>query len=163
MADTIRFRCKSCDKKIAVRDEYAGKKARCPGCKQPIRVPSPRPKRSATGVPVAVGGADPSPSSSSASGISLADLAEMEENAVAELKELSTKTTAQPASMRVPGGKACPGCDASVNPEAVICVHCGHSFETGEQLKIKKSKERAPREPRPKRSLFGLLSMLLSR
>lgn len=140
MADVIKFRCKGCEKKISVRAEYAGKKVKCPGCEQPLLVPSPRPKRSATGVPVAAGaGEDPSGLSGGlGSGISLAELAAMEENADAEIKELSSKAAAQPANLRVPGGKECPGCAASVKPEAVICVHCGHSFESGKRLKTKK-------------------------
>jgi hypothetical protein len=35
----IKFFCSKCDKKIGVPDEYAGKKIRCPRCKQPVRVP----------------------------------------------------------------------------------------------------------------------------
>ena len=138
MADAIKFRCKSCEKKIAVRTEYAGKRVKCPGCKQPVRVPSPRPKRSSTGVPVAVGAASSDPSPGGASSISLADLAEMEENAHAELKELSPKAASRPQGRRIEGGKDCPGCGSSVKPEAVICVHCGNNFESGKKLKTKK-------------------------
>ncbi|MGB0766449.1 MAG: hypothetical protein ACPGYV_01925 [Phycisphaeraceae bacterium] len=140
MTDTIKFRCKACEKKIGVRAEYAGKRVKCPGCKQPLRVPSPRPKRSATGVPVAAGvSEDPSGlSGGMSSDISLAELAAMEENATAELKELSSKAVAQPANLRVPGGKECPSCAASLKPDAVICVHCGHNYESGKQLKTKK-------------------------
>ena len=140
MADGIKFRCKACEKKIAVRAEYAGKKAKCPGCKRPLRVPSPRPKRSATGVPVAAG-LDSSPASRSGSGVSLADLAAMEANADAELKELSAKAVNRSSSIRIEGGKDCPGCGSSCKPEAVLCVHCGHCFDSGKRLKTKKSKE----------------------
>ena len=35
----IKFNCPACGKKIAVQDEHAGKKARCPGCKQVIAIP----------------------------------------------------------------------------------------------------------------------------
>lgn len=138
MSDVIKFRCKACDKKIVVRAEYAGKKAKCPGCKQPLRVPSPRPKRSSTGVPVAgaVASSDPGASGAGAKSYSLADLAEMEANAEAEIKELSHKS--RPNGARIPNGKDCPECGASCKPEAVLCVHCGHSFEGGKKLKTKK-------------------------
>ncbi|MEM6504075.1 MAG: hypothetical protein AAF711_01265 [Planctomycetota bacterium] len=135
MAEVIKFRCKACDKKITVRAEYAGKKAKCPSCKQPLRVPSPRPKRSATGVPVASGAA--SSPGQSAAGISLAELAAMEANAPAELAELSSKAASRP-NIRIEGGKDCPECGASCKPDAVICVHCGHNFESGKKLKTKK-------------------------
>lgn len=137
MADPIKFKCPSCDKKIGVRAEYAGKKVRCPQCKAAMRVPSPRPKRSATGAPIAAGSGSSS-SGLSGSGMSLADLAAMEANAEVEIKQLSAKAASQPSSQRVAGGKECPECAASVKPEAVICVHCGHNFESGKKLKTKK-------------------------
>ena len=136
MADAIKFRCKSCDKTISVRAEYAGKKARCPGCKQPLRVPSPRPRRSATGVPIAVGG-DSGSSSAGEKSYSLADLAAMEANADVEPKELSSKAAKRPNSIRIQGGKDCPDCGSSVKPQAVLCVHCGHNFDSGKKLKTK--------------------------
>lgn len=142
MADAIKFRCKGCEKKIAVRAEYAGKRVKCPGCKQPIRVPAPRAKRSSTGVPVAVGAAPPESSSSGGSSISLADLLAMEERAPVELRELSSKVTRQSQAPRIEGGKDCPGCDASVKPDAVLCVHCGHNFDSGKKLKTKKIKQK---------------------
>lgn len=137
MAEPIKFRCKSCQKKISVRAEYAGKKAKCPGCKQPLRVPSPRPARSSTGVPIAVG-SDGGSSSASTKSYSLADLAEMEANAEVELTELSSKAANRSNSVRIEGGKDCPDCGSSANPEVVLCVHCGHNFESGKKLKTKK-------------------------
>ena len=35
----MRFSCPSCGKTLNVKDEYAGKKARCPGCQEPLTVP----------------------------------------------------------------------------------------------------------------------------
>lgn len=141
MADVIKFRCKACEKKIAVNAEYAGKRVKCPGCAQALRVPLRRPKRSATGV--AVDGADASEVSGGIdSDISLADLAAMEERAAVELRELSTKVTRQSQAPRIEGGKDCPVCDASVKPDVVLCVHCGHSFESGKKLKTKKIKQK---------------------
>lgn len=37
----IRFRCRHCKKSLAVKQELAGKKAKCPVCKQPIVIPAP--------------------------------------------------------------------------------------------------------------------------
>ena len=70
--------------------------------------------------------------------MSLADLAAMEERAEVEIKELSAKAASQPNSQRIAGGKECPSCEASVKPEAKICIHCGHNFESGKKLKTKK-------------------------
>ncbi|MHC5058376.1 MAG: zinc ribbon domain-containing protein [Planctomycetota bacterium] len=35
----MRFNCPSCGKVLNVKDEYAGKKARCPGCQEALTVP----------------------------------------------------------------------------------------------------------------------------
>jgi len=37
----ITFNCPGCGKKFAVPEEHAGRKARCPGCKGTITIPSP--------------------------------------------------------------------------------------------------------------------------
>jgi len=36
----IKFNCPACGKKLSVPDQYANKKARCPGCHQTITIPS---------------------------------------------------------------------------------------------------------------------------
>jgi hypothetical protein len=36
----IKFQCNHCQKKIAMPDEHAGKQAKCPACKQIVRIPS---------------------------------------------------------------------------------------------------------------------------
>jgi len=35
----MKFSCPSCGKTLNVKDEFAGKKARCPGCKEVLTVP----------------------------------------------------------------------------------------------------------------------------
>jgi uncharacterized Zn finger protein (UPF0148 family) len=35
----MKFECPSCGKTLNVKDDYAGKKARCPGCKEVLTVP----------------------------------------------------------------------------------------------------------------------------
>lgn len=37
----IEFRCGSCQKKLKVKDELAGKRIKCPACSTPIEVPEP--------------------------------------------------------------------------------------------------------------------------
>ena len=39
----IKFYCGNCEKKIGVPYEYAGKKVRCPRCKEGVAVPQPEP------------------------------------------------------------------------------------------------------------------------
>ncbi len=38
---TIRFQCPDCDRALSVKDEAAGKKARCPKCSRLVEVPRP--------------------------------------------------------------------------------------------------------------------------
>lgn len=40
----IEFRCEKCQKKFKVKDELAGKKIKCPGCKEPTTVPAGKQK-----------------------------------------------------------------------------------------------------------------------
>lgn len=71
----------------------------------------------------------------------MADLAAMEENAQAEIKDLYASTKNNAGGVRIEGGKDCPGCGSSCKPNAVLCVQCGHSFDTGKKLKtVKDSK-----------------------
>src|SRR5512138_2418776 len=36
----IRFSCTHCRKSVTAQDHFAGKKGKCPGCKQPILIPA---------------------------------------------------------------------------------------------------------------------------
>jgi hypothetical protein len=38
---TIKFKCPFCDKPLSVKDELAGKKGPCPGCKKVVSIPTP--------------------------------------------------------------------------------------------------------------------------
>src|SRR5271155_571910 len=38
----IKFNCPHCERSITVRDQLAGKRGHCPGCKQVITIPVPR-------------------------------------------------------------------------------------------------------------------------
>lgn len=149
MADHIKFQCKSCGKKMAVRAEYAGKKARCTGCKQPVRVPSPRPKRAATGAPVTVGTGSSGhmPADDDSTSMSLEELAAMEQAATGSIAELTSKAGARSGAPQVKGGKPCPSCGSSIKQDAVICIHCGHNFNSGKQLKTKKLKAQKEKGP----------------
>ena len=38
----IRFKCKNCGRGIRAPDKYAGRKSKCPKCKEPLTVPNPK-------------------------------------------------------------------------------------------------------------------------
>ncbi len=45
--DVIAFACKNCDRKIKVKAALAGRQAKCPGCGNPLRIPTPKPAAAA--------------------------------------------------------------------------------------------------------------------
>jgi hypothetical protein len=50
----LAFPCSSCQKKLQVGDEHAGKKVKCPGCGQVLTVPVPAPPPAEVPPPMAV-------------------------------------------------------------------------------------------------------------
>ena len=75
----IRFRCKSCNQKIAARDEYSGKRLRCPKCKNVLVVPA---VESANPPPAANDSAEPEVSSKSSDfELSFLDIPQKDETA----------------------------------------------------------------------------------
>lgn len=118
----IRLQC-SCGKTLAVKDEFAGKTLKCPGCQKGIRVPAAgqTPAANVAGKPAAnvasgsaktkSAAANPGPSSGS-----LDDL-------------FSEEGFSQHA------GPICPACNQPLkNAQAVMCTHCGVNLQTGEKL-----------------------------
>jgi len=111
----IKFHCKHCNGKIGVKEEYAGKRVRCPKCKEPVRVPEPEVEEDfelemiSEGDPFAGGAAS-----------DLAALAAMEEGADAQI----------PGYEAPPRGNPCPSCGTACAPRAKLCTHCGYNFKT---------------------------------
>ena len=123
----IKFECPdpACGKRIGVDDAAAGRRVRCPRCKQPTRVPAPPPESEAE--------ADAEPGL----GGGLADLAALDADGPLALQEVAasgpgTRLEPAPASSAAPpppgGAKACPECGAPAAASAKICVSCGHGF-----------------------------------
>ena len=49
----IKVKCGSCDAGFKAKDELAGRRVKCPKCKEPLTIPSAPPKRVAKPVPAA--------------------------------------------------------------------------------------------------------------
>lgn len=58
---TIRFTCEHCGQRLSVNDSNAGRRAKCPKCKQSLRVPGEPVSASAAGIGSAAGGAAHAP------------------------------------------------------------------------------------------------------
>lgn len=120
---SIDFACPKCKKKYSVKDELAGKAAKCAKCQQRIKIP----------VPVAVSALDAEPD--------LSDLFDEEFSALATSGEVvdSPKTNPQRSS----ASKRCPSCAKPLGANAVLCVGCGFDTRSGSHHKTKQVKPKA--------------------
>lgn len=115
----IAFKC-SCGKALKVKDEAAGKRVRCPACKQVIPVPAPQPKV---------------PKPAKDIGVAL-DSAKPEDDADFGLQDYEPEH----GEHRVEGeGKHCPACHMLLPQSALLCTICGHDFRTGKVYEEPKS------------------------
>ena len=119
----IRFACPDCGKRYQVKDELAGKKAKCQACGKRLLIPRPKP-RQAKPAPVTPPEnalrpeSAPSPDNTLPSD-SMGSLFD-EEFSVAE-------TTKKPATL-------CPSCQTPLPEDGWLCVACGLNLRTGEVM-----------------------------
>lgn len=104
----IRATCGSCNSTFNARDELAGKKVKCPKCKERMVIPS------GSSAPATAVAAVPAT------------------RAVDPMEALLEEANIAPVSQ---GGPICPDCGAPVTPGAIICVECGFNMETGKRLR----------------------------
>ncbi len=104
----ITFSC-SCGREITVKDEFAGKKGKCPACGKIVLVPD-------TGAPAAP-----------------AAPAEPAKEEEAYVERDSALTMNQPAVEAEVAGetKTCMHCRKQIAADAVFCIHCGTNLRTG--------------------------------
>lgn len=110
----IKIKCQ-CGKALSVKDQFAGKKVKCPECGSAIQVPGGQASNPAVAAsPAATPGAQPV--GASAIGNPMNDLFDEEGfgNNIAAI---------------------CPNCHAEMSAEAVLCTSCGFNKTTGESLK----------------------------
>jgi len=111
----IKAKCGSCGTGFKAKDALAGKRVRCPKCKEPLTIPtlagvaggaSARPRNK----PASAGGgvrANPNPM------MGLLDEADVK---------------------GVTRGPTCDNCAAELMPGAVLCIDCGYNMETGKRV-----------------------------
>ncbi len=149
----IKFRCKSCEKKIAVKDEYAGKRVKCPNCAEALTIPTPPPAAagSAVGLPggsaamgalagldmPAGGGSlrrmDPEPEAEAPVGKRPGRAAKPTPGSPGSPGPAASSGARSPTAIAPPKPteadvKTCPKCGTAVNASAKICINCGHGF-----------------------------------
>jgi len=142
----IRFTCPNCNKKFQAKDEFAGRKMKCSGCGNVVRIPSAAPKRPERPPPapkpadeysIAEEGPSAEPAKAAPGQRPLAPGAKKKpKKAVSEYEisfEEEKKSEAAPAA-GPSGGRICPGCKKEYPPSVKICVQCGINIVTGKKL-----------------------------
>jgi len=104
----IRATCGSCKGTFNARDELAGKRVKCPKCKERMVIPA------AKSAPVSAASASRA------------------RQAVDPMEALLNEANIDQVSS---GGPICPDCGVEINAGAVICVDCGFNLETGKRLR----------------------------
>jgi predicted Zn finger-like uncharacterized protein len=153
----VEFTCPECHRGYSVKDELAGKTAKCGKCGHRMRIPqlapapavskAPAPKKA----PVQAGSVkSPTPKSTQSSMSSWLD------------DELEL---AQPAVPAAPKPKTtertCPACGAALGGGAVLCVACGYDTRTRTKLQTQHVDLGAPSAKPAKRTKIGSAASLL--
>ena len=119
--------CGGCGKRLKVRPEWVGKKAKCPACGAVSVVRAGGPAREA-----AIRLADsPGPSSPAPPG----NVPTVEPVDVVPLQPAPDAGKGRAPAPAAGGGEACPECGQPMARDAVICLDCGFNRKTGKQLK----------------------------
>jgi len=107
----IKVKCQ-CGKGLAVKEQFAGKAVKCPGCGKPVRVPAAsgdsQPRPSAAAQPAADFGGGPV------------------SNPMDDLFDEEGFGSGIAA--------VCPSCGKAMKPEAVLCTECGFNKTTGQTM-----------------------------
>jgi len=107
-ATKVAVQCK-CGQRLQVKTEFVGKTVTCPGCSQPLRVPTATAKSTAAGNQTAK------------------DASNMDEL----FKDVGLADTGG-------SGRKCPECRSPMKPEAIICIDCGYNENLGRRMKVQR-------------------------
>ena len=139
----IEFSCPNCKKRYKIKDELAGRKAKCAGCKSVMQIPEPAPA-----IP-----------EEPALEPLLDELGELGN----ELPSGAGSSAVEDDDLQLQAPTAsvakCPSCAAPFSPGAVLCVVCGYNTKTGKKLtQTIETDKKAKRKKRGKSSFaFTLL------
>jgi len=115
-SDKIILRCE-CGKSFAAPSKLAGKSVRCPGCEKAVKVPA-------------------AANATSGKGASARD--NSAEGSIGSLLD-------EVGFQRAAASNRCPECKEDLGEDAILCIHCGYSLESGKQLKTKYVGRREPK------------------
>lgn len=129
---SIDFACPSCKKKYRVKDELAGKSAKCSKCDGRFKVPSPAAELSPL---------DDLTSDQLTSDGDLGDWFDDELSATKPMSSAASGSTSSASQSRKSTSRKCSACGNSLATGAVICVACGFDTRSGKKHETKKGVE----------------------
>ena len=124
----IDFACPDCHRHYRVKDELAGKGAKCGKCGRRMQIPAATSASSSSkAAPTAKPAGSSQPVKQAPQAVAAASKAPSASSWLDEELE-----GPQPAVMAAPKATAqsCPSCGASLSANAVLCVSCGYDFRT---------------------------------
>ena len=113
----------ACGKGLSVKSQLAGKAVKCPGCGKPLRIPVVPPEPATAAGQPAGRNTRRAPS----------------EGVERLLDEVDLKASAT--------GRRCPDCRKDMQPDDLICVHCGFNTETGRKLGTRRTGRKEGPQP----------------
>jgi hypothetical protein len=137
----IEFACSECHRGYRVKDELAGKTAKCGKCGHRMRIPQTAHTQAASATsssakaPVAAGSTKVAAGSpKSAAGSPKAPTKPSGQSSMSSWldEELEASQSAKPSAPKAPkvAGATCPACGATLAAGAVLCVACGYDTRT---------------------------------
>jgi hypothetical protein len=152
---SIKTSC-TCGFAFAIKDEFAGKRVKCPKCGTAISVPGSPVATQAASAPRQPAGNQTVAESKRSNGPSVTVASASSKKSLSSPPKIERKSKAPSANevlwnrtekfnpvldlldeagvKRTATGPICPHCEAEMAPTAIICVHCGYNKDTGEKL-----------------------------
>jgi ribosomal protein L37AE/L43A len=142
----IELACPKCRQKYRLKDELAGKKAKCAKCGESMQIPGAKPvtagvapaAKATTAQTSAPKPAAQKPAPAKPVAAVVAPSKPVIADPLPDLSDLfddSFPVSAQPSRLEsTSGGSSCPKCGERLGANAVVCVKCGYNKKTGKKM-----------------------------
>jgi len=165
----IEFVCPECQRGYRVKDELAGKTAKCGKCGHRMRIPQQAHSQTASGAPASTKSPVAAGAPKVAAGSPKAPKAPAKPSGQSSMsswldEELEASQSAVPSAPKAPkvAGATCPACGATLAAGAVLCVACGYDTRTRSKHQTQQLEPAAATAKKAKRrSKLGSAASLL--
>lgn len=131
----IKVECK-CGQKFAAKDELAGKTVKCPKCGDPIKIPGAQGQPAAAKPKTQQQAPAPARQPAASQDDDLLRMAPASAPRVGGDPFLNDLLLEAGVTSDIHHtGPRCPGCNAPIQPDAMLCVKCGYNVRTGQRIK----------------------------